>query len=206
MRNELQIGGFSHFFRLGLSQRLVSFARLPTLLGALTLAAFTIPGYAHDIFGLELRKLPNFTWKTQARLKVAYWNAPDSFRPEFLAADSAQLLDDIAQPVALSEADLAIIFLKSQADFRKLPIYDEIENLEAVILTDPRAVAKTFDLSAQFDGPTRPLRLFLYFFDRDADEVGFPVSDTCFATHIYGLAVFDESKDVLARMLSDCNE
>ncbi|MEP5761161.1 MAG: hypothetical protein ABJ327_17965 [Litoreibacter sp.] len=161
----------------------------------------TLPGGA--MAGVESPLLNNLTSLVGQRIKIIFENPPDNFREDLIRSDSKGIIDDIAIPGTLNEADLAIFFFSSGADFKNSRFYADLGPLADVILPGLTHAAHTVDLNVDSLNGPRHLRLF-FFNELAGDEEHEEESPMCFATRIYALSMFDEVKEALQLLMPKC--
>lgn len=155
----------------------------------------------------------NFAEDIGHRIDVTFSGLPPEFRSEFNKADVGGVVDDIATPTTLEDADLAIIYLVDERSLYSSPFYQDLEPLESRILEGISSPVYILGLSVSGDAGPRPLRLVFYNHSaakestlaRQAKSSGMDLSDIrCLAKRLYALSIFENSQAVLAQFSDDC--
>ena len=156
---------------------------------------------------------PNLTDQTKHRLHVALSGTPDGFREALIASDVYGLIDDIAVPAGLEDADLAIFYFADVSELEELKFFDELESIQSRIMEGVGSPAYTLGLTVGGQDGPRPLRLFFYNVSearkgveaRGIRAVGIDGTDPrCLAARIYQLSIFDNTEVDFAELSANC--
>jgi len=156
----------------------------------------------------------DFTREVGHRIRVLLSGAPEGFRQALIDVDTEGLIDDIALPKTLNEADLVIFYYSTMDEFEASEFFPELKTLRDEIAAGFYSSSSALGLTVSSPNGPRPLNLFFYneletlknIKIRDVEPIGADSSDLeCLATRIYGLSLLDDAQEMFGEIIDKCN-